>query len=853
MRRSLLVGLVSVALFPAAAGAQPKEGLILFKDGFSLQGKVVEMRDLIIDPATGASFPVPAGGLCLYLDDGVRRVFFAPTQLDRVVPRKDKELIDRMVLGLPRWKGVKPFLPGWSLEEVGEWNSKWQRSLRFSVTTSTRPLEMEQRIVLMSNYQIQIETRHYHWNIAYFTREWGAEKVRTFIWDFMKEQKAYKDKDELDKRLDIARFLNEAGWHKEADEELEKLERKFFEQVKRITPLRTAAKAALANALVDDMERAHKIGQSDFARRLLERYQKEEMATIVADRRKLLAEEIRSKYEGLAEKVDEAAKALVALPERTVDKVFWRKAVAEIRDGLNEDTLPRLESFATYAAQYRRDLDEKRTPSQSAEQVLALALTGWLQGNVAAEPEPKLARQLWQARELVQSYLQATNGADKTKILASVSKADEVHIDQVARMIQFLPPVRSPDRVGEKGAEKAAGACGDKAGAKAGIKGGGAGDEKGARKKFTTEIEERSIELEDSDGGSYLVQLPPEYHPHRSYPLLLLLSSSRDKTDDMVKRFSAQAAREGYILAAPTRGKGVKSGEYGYTEKEQRSVLDCLRDIKQVYNIDSDRVFLFGWEAGGDMAYDVGLSHPDLFAGVIPMNANPQFFTLRYATNAQYLPLYVIEGERNAGKPKANRTLFKELVGNHYPAVYVEYKGRMSEWYATELETVFDWMNRKKRFHPLRQMGIYNTGGGRGEEFKTSRRADNRFYWLSTTAIADAFINDARAWKHHTLPATLQASISMGNELELKPGEKGPEVKGAKVWTSIHVRTKGVKNFTLWITPAMHDFKRPLQVKWDGKPLSIPRMIQPNLAVMLEDYAYNGDRQRLPYARISTP
>jgi predicted esterase len=821
MRKSIGLGLLSLCLLPSSVLALPKEGLILFKDGFGVQGKIIELRDLFTDSASGAAFGIPAaGGLSLYIDDGVRRVFFSHTQLDRVLERKDKEKADRIVFVRSGPKsGTWGLFPGWALEDMTDWDMvKWRRSLTFDVGKGDKKVTMYQRIAAITNLQVQIQAETpYRLDASYFTREFSPEFIRTLLTNFMKEEKKiYKDKKEYEKRLDLARFFNEVGWHEEADKELASLETTYFDIKEKIAPLREVSKAALANILVGDLELAHKIGQHKQARKLLERYAKDELSALVLDRNKLLAEEIKGKYEGLKEKLDETAKALAELPSRSLDRAFWKRATDEILAGLNEDTLARLESFTTYAIQHLREVSDKRAPTQTAEQVLSLALTGWLQGNFAAEPEPKLARQLWEARELVRNYLLATP-KERARILDSVSKSEEVHIDQVARMIQMLPPAL-------------------------------------ASEKITSDIETRSISLTDSDGGDYLVQLPPEYHPYRSYPVLVLLNSHREKAEPMFKRFSDQAARNGYILVAPLWAKGGKS-EYGYSEREHRVILDTIRDMRHAFNVDGDRVFLFGWEAGGDAAYDVGLSHPDQFAGVIAMNANPQYFPTRYVTNAQYLPLYVIEGERNAGKPKANRAMFKDLINNHYPAIYVEYKGRLSEWYSAEVETMFDWMNRKKRYQPMKQLGLPSPGSGRGEEFVTMRRGDNRFYWLTTDAIKDAHINTTSAWERGKQPATLQATIALGNELDIKAKGKegGVEVTGAKVWTSIYVRSSGIGQFTLWITPAMHDFKRDIQVKWNGTPLGPPRKIQPNLAVLLEDYANMGDRQRLHYARISVP
>src|SRR5205814_535444 len=163
-------------------------------------------------------------------------------------------------------------------------------------------------------------------------------------------------------------------------------------------------------------------------------------------------------------------------------------------------------------------------------------------------------------------------------------------------------------------------------------------------------------------GGSYVVQLPPEYHPLRSYPVVLLLSSGREKAEEMLSRFTPEAAKRGLILAAPLReGNTVIKTRHQPREKDQVMVINTLRDLRRRFQIDSDRVFLFGWEDGADLAFDVSLGHPDLFAGVVPMCGTIPVLTRRYYwTNAQYLPFYIIEGERNGNHPKVMRELFKD-------------------------------------------------------------------------------------------------------------------------------------------------------------------------------------------------
>src|SRR5262249_55421015 len=142
----------------------------------------------------------------------------------------------------------------------------------------------------------------------------------------------------------------------------------------------------------------------------------------------------------------------------------------------------------------------------------------------------------------------------------------------------------------------------------------------------------------------------------------------------------------------------AQGGGYNFTSDEHAAVLDTLRDLQRRFNVDTDRVFLAGAGQGGDMAFDVGLSHPDVFAGVVTMGAQPRYFANQYAVNRQYLPFYIVAGELASEAPKAIRDQLRlTSIPRGQPIIYVEYKGRGQEWFGGELPTIFDWMNRKKR------------------------------------------------------------------------------------------------------------------------------------------------------------
>ena len=48
-------------------------------------------------------------------------------------------------------------------------------------------------------------------------------------------------------------------------------------------------------------------------------------------------------------------------------------------------------------------------------------------------------------------------------------------------------------------------------------------------------------------------------------------------------------------------------------------MIDVLEAVKKEVSVDETRVFLSGFSQGGGMTLSVGLAHPDLFRGLIPI------------------------------------------------------------------------------------------------------------------------------------------------------------------------------------------------------------------------------------------
>src|SRR5262249_55230626 len=154
-----------------------------------------------------------------------------------------------------------------------------------------------------------------------------------------------------------------------------------------------------------------------------------------------------------------------------------------------------------------------------------------------------------------------------------------------------------------------------------------------------------------------------------------------------------------------------------------------------------------------------------------------------------------------------------------------------------------EWMNKKKRNQPARELGRFHTAGGSGEEFKTLRRTDNRFYWLGANSgrFDEKPLADPTGFPQYPPPGTPPASISAGN---------ASGGKAATIWSPNDVGVKGVKQVSNWLAPNMIAFTKPVTVRVNSEAHGKSEIIAPSMPLMLEEYFQSGDKQRLYFAKI---
>jgi hypothetical protein len=249
-------------------------------------------------------------------------------------------------------------------------------------------------------------------------------------------------------------------------------------------------------------------------------------------------------------------------------------------------------------------------------------------------------------------------------------------------------------------------------------------------------------------------------------------------------------------------------------------VLNCLRDACRRFAVDTDRVFLSGHSIGGDAAWDIGLAHPDLWAGVIPIVAQAGRYCSLYWRNAELLPLYFLCGELDGAKMSANARDFDRYMLHGYNITVVEYLGRGHEDYYDEIQRLFDWMSHFRRdFYP--------------KEFtcSTMRRWDNFFWWVELMGLPAASIVDPTDWPppRGTQAAQVTGTVNSTNGLSVRTA------------SSI---------VNIWLSPKLVDFHKRITISVNGRRLSAESATAPNIEVLLEDVRTRGDRQHPFWAKV---
>lgn len=715
------------------------------------------------------------------ITDGIKRTLVRDSKVARVESDTGVRAVETFQLDQPSdiRGGVSPnYILGVT---ASDWDEFGQRSFSY-YNGKQRPAKMTQAIVEMSPHVVKIRGM-----TAPFQSVLGLEQVpRPVILGLL----GRVDQQDENERRRVCQFLIQARWYAEARAELDRLAKDFpdsADAARNAQQELRALEAAQALAEIDRMTRAQQPRAALAALRAfpVDGATPEQLVEV---RTRLRTEEDRQEtLRGHAERLRRDATTLDDSRRR-----LWSPRLTEILEVVEdapEVARARLDAFI-------RQADD---PQGTAEGRLALAYSGWVVGPDRAVGDLEAAGVLWEARDAIVGYLAARTPEERGSLLTHLNgmtwgpdserEANRIDPELATRIVRLAPPPRAATRDATPGQARLV----------------------------------RVLDDPNPTPTEYAVLLPPEYHPLRSYPAVLALHDGRGPLEGLAW-WAEEAGRRGYIVVAPDYMTPGQPPDYRYSASEHAAAILALRDARQRFAVDSDRVFVGGVLLGGNMAWDFGLAHPDLFAGLVAINGIPAKYVSASRLHGKLLPTYDAVGELAPAATDMIAQFAKDQITKNYEFTHVEYQKRGLEALPEEAPAAFDWMDRWKRT-------------AQPKEFKcaSARSCDDRFYGVvirdfqpGRTIEPDA-VNPLGT--NVPRPATIEMASSVGANL-------------------LRITTDGLRRFDVWAGPDLLDFSKRLEIRVNNRP-AFKGLASPGLAPLLEDLRTRGDRQQVYWMKVT--
>jgi len=804
-RTSLVRGLSLACAFFATVLTSPTalaqlRAVVELRNGLLLGPGLVSETDSISSKSSERANPGNVNSKSIgILDDGLRNTYFNNSPRNMIAVRESTaapfEEIRLASDGEAAKSGSGPKILG--LINISAFNKYGRRT--YSIMTPRGRVDVLQGITVLTPLFAKVDvlrtgTEDFVWDQRIATTSIPAAELRAILYQAV-------DLSKSGEWLRLVTFYSQAKRFDEAHEIMSEALHRFPTELADRAPVLTQLNQLSANQKFEEIRLRKNSGQHQLATSLMGQFP---LATLSGENQLKLDVEIKGVQQQvvLVSELVHSLKAQVAkLPEP--DQQFIAPVVQELEDQVNLDSVLRLDDF-------NRLRNDSAIP---AENLVAYAVGGWLLGSGAGLDNFAVAKSLVRVRELVRQYLNVPTAAERQQLLQQLQGEEGAQPALLARLIQTMaPPLAAPAPRGED--------------------------------------PEGFIRLQTQPAGqpplNYVVQLPPEYDPNRKYPCVLALPGRSDSPDleidwwcgmnmelDSGKFRFGQATRYGYIVISPA-WMDDKQREYQYTEGEKSRILSAFRDGLRRFSVDTDRVFVAGHLEGGTAAWDLALSHPDIWAGAILISPGADKYIMHYTENIRIsaraldqvpLGFYLVYGELDGTRAVSmmGAAATKCLSSPNYDAVAVEYHGEGRVRFASELPRIMEWMelSSHRRIRNLQNI-----------ETRTMRPGDRMFYWLEAPAI---------------LPELA------GNPFQFQPKNfgvfDGRILDSTANGVAVNKIPSPNQSAVVWLTPDMVDFNRPVKILGGGRTRL--ETLSPSIEVMLEDVRQRADRLHFAWQKVT--
>ncbi|QDV74044.1 Alpha/beta hydrolase family protein [Planctomycetes bacterium K2D] len=794
--------LAGAACLPLAgfAASLATAATIQIKDGRVLVGELGETSGVAEDPLA----PNTASGgtnlkSILVVEDGLRRTYLHKTAVREVLDQRGEPTVKIRVWQNDAKRGASLGVIG-APSRVSPFDDHGRRIIE--LPSDKGPISVIQGVTEVTPVYTRVqglraEPRSYIWDMRLATSSLPRETLSTILTGAVAQ-------DDFDQRMQVVRLYLQAERYRDAARELETIRNDFAGragvEAEDIDDNLRRLRELASRTLLAEIELRQAAGQHQLARSLLERFPADGVAGDTLQRVRELLDDDDATRDLRADLLDQLERTVEGLQDEATRRVA-AIIVAEIKQRLSSASEDRLTAFRQLAT----------GNALGAEELAAVAISGWLLGSNNAVDSLPGALQLVRIRDNMRRYLSTRDAQARDAVFLTLQDAEGAEVSKIAELVARMePPLPLVDPVDNE-------------------------SESAASPPTTGAVPgyfERFVKVGDRE-VRWVVQLPPEYDPLRSYPTIVTLGDLGVAPERQLDFWSGgvregigrvgQATRHGYVVVA-VEWAWSNQLRYGYTAEEHAAVLASLRDAMRRVAIDPDRVFVTGHGAGGDLAWDLALAHPDLWAGALPFLGVADQYCAWYWKNSEFVPWRIVLGELDGDKIARNARELDRYLRPRNDTTVVEYRGRGYDPLSDDLQLAFEWMNRKRRGPPPEEFECF-----------TMRPWDNFFWWIEASGLPE---------KSMTAPA----------EWPPDRGVRAASIRGRKFSGNKLGLYTGAEKVTVWLSPELVNFTEPIEIEHNGKRLvARDERVQPDLKTLLEDVRTRADRKRPYWAKVESP
>lgn len=267
-----------------------------------------------------------------------------------------------------------------------------------------------------------------------------------------------------------------------------------------------------------------------------------------------------------------------------------------------------------------------------------------------------------------------------------------------------------------------------------------------------------------------------------------------------------------------------------------QTLIAIINQLKQVLNINDDKVFAFGHSDGADGAFALEVYEPSIFSGFIVYNSMLKgiFSYDIYLRNTLNRRLYLVHSDLDDLRPiQQTRLIMKILDSLNSPVLYKEYIGyqHYDKHLQIDLPYSYEWMK-----------GISRNPFQKNITWKISDSSYNTCDWLRVTQF-DTNIEKA-SWQTELDTKLYNKRDKIYMDEPYYDLNKSVAVKAYYNNNNFKISTSGVKEIELFISPVMVNLQNPIVVNVNGKEV-FNKKIAADKAFLLKNFASTFDRKAL--------